>query len=221
MSEYLRPTFAPEIYHDEHGLPIDYGSRWPGESPPAGAYSHVSNLRRFAPLHEVAEALIKWLLNTFEVILEEDPVVATDLIQVPNDVVRAVRVVPSDFKAAPLTFVLTSFPGVYLHAGSLHDFHFPVCGCNACDDKVENLIEELEWTVRTVVSGGYYESFDPLPADWIEYRLNEPGVGMQSGRSRTEDLPKERVELARAVLPADGQWLPWQELAPDSLAADN
>ncbi|WP_404810209.1 DUF6226 family protein [Microbacterium terricola] len=35
-----------------------------------------------------------------------------------------------------MTFVLTEFPGVHLRAGVLHDFHFPTCGCDACDDDV-------------------------------------------------------------------------------------
>ncbi len=216
MSDYRRPTLPTEIYRDDQGHPIDYGNRWNEGPQPDDAYSRVSNLQRFTPLHAVADALIDWLQSTFEVIVEQDPVVAIDLLHMPNDVVRAVRVVPRDRTAAPLTFVLTKFPGVYLHAGALHDFHFPVCGCDACDDNVENLTEDLEWTVRTVVSGGYSERFDPWPGRWIEYQLNESGVGGRSGRSRTNELPDERVKLARTGLPPDGQWLPWQELAPES-----
>ena len=67
-------------------------------------------------------------------------------------------------------------------------------------------------TVRTVVSGGYSERLDAWPARWVEYRLDEPGVGMSPGRRGSEVLPDERVNLARTVLPADGQWLPWQKL---------
>ena len=215
MSDYRRPTLPIQVYRDEQGHAINYGNRWNEESPPDDVYSRVSNLQRFTPLHEVADALIEWLQSTFEVSLEQDTAVADDLLHLANDVVRAVRVVPRNPAAATLTFVLTKFPGVYLHAGSLHDFHFPACGCDACDDDVTNLADELEWTVRTVVSGGYSERFDPWPGHWIEYRLAEPGVGMRSGRGRTKDLPDERVKLARTVLPTDGQWLPWQALAPE------
>ena len=221
MSDYRRPTLPTEVYCDEQGQAIDYGNRWNEESPPDYAYSRVSNLQRFKPLHAVVDALIEWLQNNFEVSVQQDTEVADDLLNVPNDVVRAVRAVPHDPAAAPLTFVLTEFPGVYLHAGSLHDFHFPACGCDACDDDATNLADELEWTVRTVVSGGYSERFDPWPGHWIEYQLDEPGVGMRSGRGRTKDLPDERVRLARTVLPTDGQWLPWQALPPknaDSVA---
>ncbi|KQV06956.1 DUF6226 family protein [Leifsonia sp. Root112D2] len=212
MTEYRRPTFPVETYRDEQGGVIDYGNRWARDSPPDDAYSRMSNLQRFAPLHDVATALIEWLQSAFDVTVEETPTAATDFLLKPDDVVRAIRVVPRDPTAAPLTFVLTRFPAVYLHAGLLHDFHFPDCGCDACDDDLTGLAEELEWTVRTVVSGGYSERFDPWPGRWIEFRLDEPGAGMRSGRSRTKELPDERVTLARTSLPPAGQWLPWQEL---------
>jgi hypothetical protein len=87
-----------------------------------------------------------------------------------------------------------------------------VCGCDACDDRVTNVAQELEWTVRTVVSDGYCERLDPWPGRWFEYRLDEPGVGRRSGRSRTKDVPDERVKSARTALPPAGRWLPWQLL---------
>jgi hypothetical protein len=146
------------------------------------------------------------------VTVEQGPLIADDLLRLPKDVVRAVRVVPHESTAAPLTFVLTSFPGVYIHAGLLHDFHFPICGCDACDDDVRDLVEDLEWSVRTVVSGGYSERFDSGPESWVEFVLEEPGFGTRSGRSRTEDLPEERVKSARSVLPPEGHWMPWPEL---------
>lgn len=209
MTEYRRPTFPVEMYRDEQGRPIDYGNRWGGESPPEDSYSRVSNLQRFAPLHAVADALIDWLRDTFDVTVEQTPSAASDLLHMPDHVVRAVRVVPHEPTAAPLTFVLTEFPGVCLHAGSLHDFDFPVCGCDACDDDAMNLADELEWTVRTVVAGGYSERLDPWPGRWIEYRLDEPGVGMRSGRSLTEDLPEDQVKSARTAPQPSGQWSPW------------
>jgi hypothetical protein len=219
MREYRRPALPVETYWDEQGSPIDYGNRWGGASPPDDAYSRVSNLQRFAPLHAVADALIEWLQDNFEATVEQTPSATADLLHMPNDALRAVRVVPLTPTAAPLTFVLTRFSGVYIHAGALHDFQFPVCGCDACDEDVTGLAQELEWTVRTVVSGGYSERSDPWPGRWVEYRLDEPGVGMRSGRSRTGDLPGERVELARTVLPPAGKWTPWQLLPQSTVAA--
>lgn len=125
-----------------------------GESPPEDAYSRLSHFERFAPLHDVALELIEWLRSAFDVDVDQSPSVAADLLSQPRDVFQAVRLVPRWEGAAPLTFVLTGFPGVFLQAGSLHDFHFPECGCDACDDTVTDLLDKLEWTVRTVVSGG-------------------------------------------------------------------
>ncbi|WP_104082585.1 DUF6226 family protein [Cryobacterium sp. Y11] len=40
--------------------------------------------------------------------------------------------------------------GVYRHVGLLHDFHFPVCGCDACDNDVTDLVEDFEWSESQV-----------------------------------------------------------------------
>lgn len=117
MSEYRRPTFPAETYRDECGAPINYGNRWDSASPPEDAYSRLSNVQRFAPLHAVAFALVEWLQSTFDATVEETLTAASDLIRIPDDVVRVIRVVPSEPKAASLTFVLRQFLGVYLHAG--------------------------------------------------------------------------------------------------------
>lgn len=216
MSGYRRPRVRPEIHRDEQGLPVAYGHRWEGISPPTSAYSTVGHRERFAPLHQVADALIDWLLDTFDAVAERDPGVATDLLLPPADIVRAVRVVPSNSFAAPLTFVFTGFPGIFLHAGALHDSHYPVCGCDACDDEVPVLLENLESMVRVVVSGGYFERFDPHDEQAIDYRLAEPGSWEEAGRLHAEELPEGKVGFARTILPPDGYWLPWLEAVRDA-----
>ena len=213
MSGYQRPSFPAEDYRDGDGDPIAYGRRWGKGSPAVDSYSVTSNLHRFAPLHDVADALILWLQLTFDVVVEESLELAADLMRPTGaePVVRAVRVTPRHQAAAALTFVFTQFPGVVLHAGVLQDFPFPSCGCDACDEGVDSVAEELEWTVLTVVSGGYSETFDHWPGQWIEYKLNEEEVGMRSGRGRVKDLPADRVKIARASLPNEGLWLPWSK----------
>lgn len=209
MTEYRRPAISQQSYVDERGFPIDYGHRWGDRSTPEDAYSRMSNQHRFTSLHIAAIALVEWLEATFTVDVEQDLNVATDLLRVPDDVVRAVRVVPREPAAAPLTFVLTRFPGVFIHAGLLHDFHFPVCGCDACDDDVADLVGDLEWTVRTIVSGGYSERLDRWPGRKVENKLDEPGVRMSSGSSRIKDISAARVTMARKGLPPARQWSPW------------
>ena len=220
MNGYRRPDSRPEIHRDDQGLPVAYGHRWEGTSPPTSAYSTVGHRERFAPLHQVADTLIDWLLDTFDAVAERDPGVATDLLLPPADIVRAVRVVPSTSFAAPLTFVFTGFPGIFLHAGALYDSHYPVCGCDACDDDVQELLENLESMVRAVVSGGLYELFDPHDEQVIDYGLAEPGSWEEAGRLHAKELPEEKVESARTLLPPDGHWLPWPEAARDAAGAD-
>lgn len=216
MSEYRRPVLPVETYIDEAGQPINYGQRWSG-LPPEDAYSKVSNLQRFAPLHTVADSLIEWLQNTFDVHTEESSAVADDFLHSPSDIIRAVGVSPRDPAAAPLTFVLTEFPGVFLHAGALHDFYFPACGCDACDDNVAGLADKLEWTVHAIVAGRYFERF-VRGNDWMESRLEGQEGNMSSGQIRVSELPQEKVTLAREVLPATGKWSAWEE--PRTVDAD-
>lgn len=209
---YERPALPMGVYVDEGGAPVEYGHRWGVNGPPEEAYSRTTNLDRFAGLHTVAHALIDWLRSTFDVEVETGPQVVADLLLPPDDPIHSVRLTPRSTESAPLTFVLTSFPGVYLHAGVLHDFHFPVCGCDACDDDVRSLAEELEWTVRMVVTGHYGESVNPQASGWLGYRLEEPGARTNSGQSRTDELPVERLEGARHLVPAEGPWQPWPAL---------
>lgn len=220
MSHYRRPDFPLEAYRDGQGHPIDYGNRWTGGSPPEDTYSRVGHPQRFTPLHRVADSLIDWLLDSFDVVADRDPGVASDLLFDFEDVVRAVRVVPSNPLAAPLTFVFTGFPGILLHAGALHDSHYPVCGCDACDDDVDSLAEDLESVVRAVVSGGLCERRDPVDDELIDYRLGEPGSWEEAGSIPIGELSAERLESARALLPTDGHWLPWPDASPEAPSAD-
>ena len=62
------------------------------------------------------------------------------------------RVTPADPAGAPLTFDYTPYPGLILHAGLLHDFAYPIRGCDACD---ESAVEQLR----------------NLPRGWLEWPL--------------------------------------------------
>ncbi|WP_213816868.1 DUF6226 family protein [Glaciihabitans sp. dw_435] len=212
MSEYRRPALPVEVYLDDQGRPIEYGDRWSLGDAPEEAYSRVSNPQRFAPLHSVALALISWLVETFDVTVDDRPETAEDVFGSPEQVARSVQITPREPTAAPITFVLSTFPGVFLHAGALNDFQFPDCGCDACDEDLEYLAEELEWTVRTIVGGGYSEKI----GFWVEFKLEEPEVGMRSGQGRARDLPDGRMKTARRMLPPCGLWKPWPVRGPST-----
>jgi hypothetical protein len=211
MTAYVRPEIEPAVFTDADGEPIRYGHRWGVDSPPSDSYSVTSNLERFRPLHRVADALVDWLSVTYDASIEDDPAAATDLIYQGDDVARAVRVTPADQSAATITFVYTDFPGIRIHAGMLHDFHFPVCGCDACDETWERCADDLEWTVRTIVTGGYSEAYLPDRDLSVSFRLVEPGCGSSGGQSRAEDLPAERLDRAASALTPRRAWRSWSK----------
>ena len=95
MSGYLRPSVAAATFLDADGRPIPYGERWGSGMPPEQLYSVTTHPERFAPLHEVAAALIEHLVAAFDVRAEDDPACAADLQQPGDDVVRAARLTPA------------------------------------------------------------------------------------------------------------------------------
>jgi hypothetical protein len=144
MPAYVRPAIdAPPAIADD-GLP--YGSRWDAaDGPPEDAYTRTSHLERFAPLHVIADALVAHLTATHDVAVVEgaDPSLAD-----PHpDAVRSVRLAPRDGAGRILTLEWTSFPGVMLHSGRRMAEAFPPCGCDACDDRWEDLADSLEEAV--------------------------------------------------------------------------
>ncbi|MFG6501976.1 DUF6226 family protein [Microbacterium sp. P05] len=204
MMRYRRPEIAPVSFVDRSGTEIPYGSRWSGESPPEDTYSVTSNLERFRPLQTIADALVVGLVNSYDVDVDESLSYAGDLMTQRDDVVRAVRVTPRCDEAAAITFAYTAFPSVIVHAGALHDFLFPVCGCDACDESWQSAADALEWTVATIAGGGYYERIDHRRELGVEFSLTEPGVGSRSGTSRAVDYSPDRL----ASLPR-GPWEAW------------
>lgn len=217
MDPYRRPEIAKATFVDDTGAEIPYGSRWLRESPPDDTYSVPSNLERFRPLHTIADALIDWLVSTYDVSVDDSPGHSDDLMRHRDDVVRAVRITPRNDEAAALTFVYTSYPSVIVHAGILHDFLFPVCGCDACDESWETTADGLEWTVATVAAGGYGEDVDEQHALGVRFSLQEDGVRSSSGESRSEEFPTDRLAAAVSSLPA-GLWAPWRLRRPHETA---
>ncbi len=205
--EFVRPPLPAAVFLDDDGAPIPYGERWEGDGPPQDAYSRVSHPERFAALHMVADALIDYLARTFDADVDSALEHAGDLVRQGISTVRAIRVIPRAPDAAPLTFVFTDFPGLAVHAGALHDFIFPACGCDACDETAERCADELERIIHGVTSGGYSE--------WLGHNGNagmrlEFGGGSMGGSGAVGAIPKDRLENARARLARlpDG-WAPW------------
>lgn len=215
MDAYARPALPRHRFYDAEGRIIDYGNRWrsrPGRMPPDDTYGVSSHPERFAPLHAVARALIDYLTQNYDVTLTEGPEVAADLMHSQEGVTRAVRVVPANPDGATLTFVFTSFPGVVVHAGLLHDFPVPQCGCDACDETADSAAGELEAIVLAVVAGHYAEAYRSDEDLGISYSLG-PADSHRSGRRAPSTLDGlKRLQSARDRLDQlPGGWQPWTE----------
>ncbi len=194
MSSYIRPLVKAPVFRDAAGQVIDYGNRW-GGSPPEDTYSVDTHPERFAPLHTVADALIAHLSDTYDVEVDEGTETAADLRHPAyHDVVRAVRIRPNKGACASLTLVFTAYPGIYMHAGLLNDFQYPVCGCDACDSNWEGEADALERQVLAVVAGHYRETVERRESDpWVGYAFTHPD-GEASGGSREQGMSSDQVD---------------------------
>lgn len=210
MSVYVRPTIDASVFRDRAGHVIDYGNRWAGP-PPDDTYSVDTHPERFAPLHTIADVLIRYLRDTYDVDVDEGADTAADLLHPSyHDVVRSVRLRPRDPHCAPLTFVFTAYPGISLHAGLLNDFPYPICGCDACDSTWAAEADKLERHVLAVVTGGYRESLELRDGDpWVGFAFTYPD-GRSSGGSLQQGAAPERLEAAWATLQdLSGGWSVW------------
>ncbi|MFT7764457.1 DUF6226 family protein [Clavibacter tessellarius] len=144
MPAYVRPRIEAPPALDDAGVPS--GSRCDlAYGPPEDACSRTSHLERFAPLHAVADALVAHLVATHDVtaIAGADPTLA----EPHPDAVRTVRLAPRDGSGPAFALEWTSFPEVMLHTGRRTSAAFPGCGCDACDDRWEDVADELEEAV--------------------------------------------------------------------------
>ncbi|MFF2317382.1 DUF6226 family protein [Arthrobacter sp. NPDC058097] len=208
---YVRPALPTSTYYSSEGEPIPYGQRWGEDGPPEDAYSVLNHPERFAALHDVAHALIAHLTATFDVEVDDNQSTINDLLRQPEAVVESVRVTPRKAGTASLTFVLTQPPGVIVHAGVLHDFAFPPCSCDACDETAESAADRLELLVLAVTAGGYSERYPVGWRRWLGYGLTAAdGSAEESGQGDPGSIVPDRLRSAKARLrDVPNGWLPW------------
>ncbi len=213
MPAYIRPAWSDPVFLDSGGAAIEYGSRWGWDGPPADTYSVDTHPERFAPLHLVADALIEHLAATYDVQISRQPACARDFLR-PPEFERVARLSPNDPDAAPLTFGFTTYPGIFLHAGLLHDFVYPICGCDACDETAAGQADQLEWHVLAVVAGHYREAYSPAAVLPVQFALWSEETGEEGGSSATDGYPADLLATAGTKLQnvAD-HWLEWPRKA--------
>lgn len=215
---YVRPPITPPVCLDDQGRVIDFGRRWGMDGPPVEAYSVVHHPERFAPLVEVAQAMVEHLARTYDVTVEDitdldgerEPKWRPDPAETDERPVtrRAVAITPQRGDAARLIVVWSSFPGVELWAGAFFREAFPDCGCDACDEEWSVCADQLEQTALAVALGSFSEK---IKGRRLETRLRRPGSS-SGGTSRLKDQSYSAARIARArrllaARPTD--WQPW------------
>lgn len=219
VSSYTRPSINSPRFHDADGHVIEYGNRW-GGPPPEDTYSVETHPERFAPLHTIADALIAHLHQTYDVEIDQGVEVAADLLHPSyHDVLRAVRIRPNGPSCASLTLIFTAYPGILIHAGLLNDFHYPVCGCDACDSNWEAEADDLEQHVLAVVTGHYRETVEWRKGDpWVGYMFSQPPpVRAFAGGSRQPGVSPDRLKAAQTILRnGPEEWSEWPSATSSS-----
>lgn len=196
-ADYRSRRSAPQ---GDHGL---VSMRWNG-APPEEAYGRVTDPGRFAGLHEVAGVLLDELQERFDVV-RETGLEPDRHGEAPAPVVR---LVPRDPAAASLAVAFTAFPGLVVRLGRTADTaHLPMCGCDACDETVEECTEQLQRFVDAVTSGAFRERL-VHDGGWWHERWYE--AGRWANRSLVDDVAQ--LARLRAELPGgERTWRPWVE----------
>jgi uncharacterized protein DUF6226 len=174
------------------------------EEPPPEAYSRVTNAERFRDLHRIALDRLAELESTFDVerrdIEAPDPEIRVQLAR------PSILLAPRDPGAAPLVVSFTTFPGLYVRAGRWILSAFPSCGCDACDEALEDQSRRFLELIDNVVAGRFRES------------INIPLVGnarLQWGFSLPHSDAWQRIDRKKArELVGGGQasstWRAWR-----------
>jgi hypothetical protein len=183
-------------------------NRWGSKGPPPEAYSRVTNPERFRPLHNVALKMLEQLQDAFNVERSEGYGLDSEL-EVGNLARPSVRLVPRDPNAAPLAIAFTTFPGLRIRVGRWLTDRFPGCGCDACDETVDDEATRLAELVDNVTAGRFRESVS-VPVDgngWQESEYWLPSGHRYSSRSLV-DRARAREMLAGSERWSI-EWGPW------------
>lgn len=172
--------------------------------PPDEAYGRVTNPGRYRALHDAALAEAARLAATYEVVRTDGicPREGEFLSDAPTIVLAP------EGGGAPITITLTSFPGVELRAGHAYELSLPYCGCDACDEPPDELIEHLQETLGDIVSGGLTETRRRrrFRADERSIRLDHHDRSGWSERTGTIGATKAGDDLPLGTT----RWPPWK-----------
>lgn len=101
----------------------------------------------------------------------------------------------------------------------MHDFLYPACGCDACDESWEYEANDMKWQMLGVAAGRHEEHVQRDTALGVVMSIEAiDGTARSGSESRRKDFPTERLAEASAQLKRlSGPWAPWPRRA---IAAD-
>ena len=181
--------------------------RWGWEGPPPEAYGRVTNPERFRPLHAAGRSLLATLEDQF--------VVARSSISASPEHpdATAVKLTPVDPAAAPLTMSFTAFPGLKIRIGTTVSMALPTCGCDACDEDVEECLQHLTPWITALTTGSITERLSRRgPRSW----WHEVSTGSQGSTSGTLVEGQHSKQLRKALPTGEQHWTPWPARPLDS-----
>lgn len=118
------------------------------------AYGRVTNPERYESVVDAARALMAGFVAVFEVELTSgDPRI--DFPEISSVTGEVIRLRPR--QGAPLAFMFTGFPGVIVGSGKWCVEQLPACGCDACDESPQEVVDRLSRLMGAVVDGRFEE----------------------------------------------------------------
>ncbi len=138
--------------------------------PDDDAYGRVTRPERYAPLQPFARRLIDELLDEYDAESRREDVGEPG--EAACDVTDRTRVSPRSGNGGSIVVGLTRLPGVVLGIGRWHSYHFPRCGCDACDEQLDDLAADMASIVDAFVNGRFTEYLD---AGRLGHHWTSPG----------------------------------------------
>jgi len=179
-------------------------SSWGEAGPPDEAYGRVTDAARFAPLHDIARDVLDDLARRYRVSREE----FTDDDGNGDLPAPGILLTPTDPAAAPLAVVFTAFPGLIGRMGAGCGFILPMCGCDACDETVDDCAERLHARLDALVAGTFGARLVSSGGWWHEAWYRTSDGASESGRVL---VAGDELASLRSVMPTgELRYAPWQ-----------
>jgi hypothetical protein len=193
------------------------GDRWGLQGPPSEAYSRVTNPERFAPLHEIATALLKRLELDFDVERAEgfglDPQLEHKIGVARPTIILTPRI--ANAAGAPVSVSFSTFPGLHVRFGHWYTCAFPACGCDACDETLDEEVERFAWLTQNVTEGRFREEISIQDSGQASKRAKLWSADGRSEENGSFLGPDEAQQLLTASRQSTYDWISWPRRAEE------